>query len=263
MDELSIGVLDIYGFEIFDRNGFEQFCINFVNEKLQQIFIELTLKNEQEVVVVDLFAIFSIIIFFSFCFLFFVVVVVVVVVVGGVGVGDVVVIIIIVVVVVVVVVGGGGVGDVVIIIIIVVVVVVGVVVVCVSFHLFAAVLFALRIPSTRLFEPGPSRLDLLADGLVSVFVSVSLVANVRNTFRRASRGSLSSTLTTKWCATLSSQRALSVCSLNKFKHSPPKNNCSEGRGRKRWNSTKTLKIANFENVETKAPSQISLVFVWY
>uniref|UniRef100_A0A670JXI3 Myosin IE n=1 Tax=Podarcis muralis TaxID=64176 RepID=A0A670JXI3_PODMU len=46
--EYSIGVLDIYGFEIFQKNGFEQFCINFVNEKLQQIFIELTLKAEQE-----------------------------------------------------------------------------------------------------------------------------------------------------------------------------------------------------------------------
>uniref|UniRef100_A0A8C9TSB9 Osteoclast-stimulating factor 1 n=1 Tax=Scleropages formosus TaxID=113540 RepID=A0A8C9TSB9_SCLFO len=45
---LNIGVLDIYGFEIFQKNGFEQFCINFVNEKLQQIFIELTLKAEQE-----------------------------------------------------------------------------------------------------------------------------------------------------------------------------------------------------------------------
>ena len=28
-------------------NGFEQFCINFVNEKLQQVFVELTLKSEQ------------------------------------------------------------------------------------------------------------------------------------------------------------------------------------------------------------------------
>ncbi|KAI6202474.1 hypothetical protein M3Y96_00952800 [Aphelenchoides besseyi] len=45
---LSLGILDIYGFEIFNNNGFEQFCINFVNEKLQQIFIELTLKAEQE-----------------------------------------------------------------------------------------------------------------------------------------------------------------------------------------------------------------------
>ena len=46
-NEVTIGVLDIYGFEIFQENGFEQFCINFVNEKLQQIFIELTLKAEQ------------------------------------------------------------------------------------------------------------------------------------------------------------------------------------------------------------------------
>ncbi|XP_067646670.1 unconventional myosin IC isoform X2 [Eurosta solidaginis] len=43
-----MGILDIYGFEIFKKNSFEQFCINFCNEKLQQLFIELTLKSEQD-----------------------------------------------------------------------------------------------------------------------------------------------------------------------------------------------------------------------
>lgn len=45
---LNMGILDIYGFEIFQDNSFEQWCINWCNEKLQQYFIELTLKMEQE-----------------------------------------------------------------------------------------------------------------------------------------------------------------------------------------------------------------------
>ncbi|XP_054610330.1 unconventional myosin-Ic-like [Dunckerocampus dactyliophorus] len=43
-----IGLLDIYGFEVLQNNSFEQFCINYCSEKLQQLFIELTLRSEQE-----------------------------------------------------------------------------------------------------------------------------------------------------------------------------------------------------------------------
>lgn len=50
IDQLSVGLLDIFGFENFPKNSFEQICINIANEQIQYYFNQHIFTWEQQVI---------------------------------------------------------------------------------------------------------------------------------------------------------------------------------------------------------------------
>lgn len=44
-DMRMIKMLDIYGFEVFEKNSFEQLCVNYTNERIHQVYLDQVFKH--------------------------------------------------------------------------------------------------------------------------------------------------------------------------------------------------------------------------